>query len=79
MHLRTMTVEEFTALAHYVQRIFFIDYREVRVEFLLDTPMGGHYLCRWRDTDEVWLASALEVLVHFDDNDQPIRDFIEYD
>lgn len=72
----SMTIGEYVALATYVGRVFYIDFREVKVEMLLEGVNGmGYYLCRWRDTDEVYFTQPLEVLIHFDDQNNPIIDF----
>lgn len=66
----------FDALEFYVGKHYYIDFNKVHIEFLLGGDEGPpFYLCRWDWSDEVFCASPLEILVHFDDDSNPIKDF----
>lgn len=66
---------DYSPLERYVGKVFYMDFNEVEVLFLL----GGEcappfFLCKWRWSDMVYSASPLDVIPHFDDNFNPIKD-----
>lgn len=62
-------------LEKYVGKVFYMDYNEVEVLFLLGGEVAPpFFLCKWRWSDMVYCASPLDVLPHFDDNYEPIKD-----
>lgn len=68
----------FTELEKYVGKTFYMDYNEVDVLLVL----GGEaappfFLCKWKWSDSVYCADPMDVIVHFDDNYNPIKD-LEY-
>ena len=65
----------YTQLEKYVGKVFYMDYNEVEIVYLLGGECGPpFFLCKWRWSDMVYCAEPLDVLPHFDDNLEPIKD-----
>lgn len=62
-------------LERYVGKTFQLLYSEVEVVYLLGGEGGPpFFLCKWKYTDNVYCADPMDVIVHFDDNYNPIKD-----
>lgn len=66
----------YSVLESYVGRVFYMDYSEVQIVCLLGGEAGPpFFLCKWLWSDQVYCADPIEVVPHFDDNLNPIKDF----
>ncbi len=62
-------------LEKYVGKVFYQHYSEIEILSLLGGEVGPpFYLCKWRWSDNVYCAEPLDVIVHFDDNYNAIKD-----
>ncbi len=65
----------YAILESYVGKIFYMDYNEVQIVCLLGGEAGPpFFLCKWLWSDHVYCAEPMDVLPHFDDSLQPIKD-----
>lgn len=69
-------MNNYSCLEHYVGKVFYIDFNSVKVEMVLGGESGPPYfLCRWEWSNCVFCAEPYEVMCHFDDSLNPIKDF----
>lgn len=62
-------------LERYVGKTYQMMYSEVQVIYLLGGEVGPpFFLCKWLWSDQVFCAEPMEVITHFDDNYNPIKD-----
>lgn len=67
--------KSYATLEAYVGKIFYMDYNEVQIICLLGGESGPpFFLCKWVWSDHVYCAEPMDVLPHFDDLLQPIKD-----
>lgn len=65
----------YTSLERYVGKVFQMQYSEVEAVCLLGGDCGlPFFLCKWKWSDKVFCAEPVEVIAHFDDNYNPIKD-----
>lgn len=73
-NINTITLR-YLELEKYVDKVFNLNYSEVRVIYLLGGLTGTpFYMCKWEHSDDVYCASVLEVIARFDDNYKPLND-----
>ena len=65
----------YSALSSYVGKVFYMDYSEVKIVCLFGGEAGPpFFLCKWLWSDPVYCADPIDILPHFDDNLNPIKD-----